>query len=288
VQLVLDAVPAHASVLDLYAGAGLFALPLARRGHQVVAVEANPVAVADGEASRRLNRIPAERCRFIAQPVGGVARRAAAVGVVVMDPPREGCEAAVLDDVFGRIRPTTAVYVSCNPDTLARDLTRVVRHGYDVRSLQPVDMFPHNRAHRDRRGDETFTLMLSWLVEHSPLSRLRDREAELLQLGLIRILVGALCIARLVPNLWVSLYMFPPEAGGAAPALVVRGVLGSRLDRTSDRGLPDAARGASAHRRDAWIRLSTDAASLVTDMASLVLTFLVLGGAGSTRSVMHG
>ena len=143
VQLVLDAVPPHASVLDLYAGAGLFALPLARRGHQVVAVEANPVAVADGEASRRLNRIPAERCRFIAQPVGVVARRAAAVGVVVMDPPREGCEAAVLDDVFGRIRPTTAVYVSCNPDTLARDLTRVVRHDYDVRSLQPVDMFPH-------------------------------------------------------------------------------------------------------------------------------------------------
>ena len=53
---------------------------------------------------------------------------------------------------------------------------------------------------------------------------MRDRDAELLQLGSIRILVGALCIARLVPNLWVSLYMFPPEAGGAAPELVVRGI----------------------------------------------------------------
>jgi 23S rRNA (uracil1939-C5)-methyltransferase len=143
VRLVVDAVPRDGTVLDLYAGAGLFALPLARRGHQVVAVEANPVAVADGEASLRLNRVSTERCRFIAKPVGAVTRRATAMDAVILDPPREGCEAAVLDDVFGRIRPKTAVYVSCNPDTLARDLKRVVRHGYEISSLQPVDMFPH-------------------------------------------------------------------------------------------------------------------------------------------------
>ena len=143
VRLVLEAVPADATVLDLYAGAGLFALPLARRGHHVVAVEANPTAVTDGEASLRLNRIPAERCRFIAKPVGAVTRRRLAAGAVVLDPPREGCEAAVVDDVFGRIRPTTAIYVSCNPDTLGRDLKRAAGYGYEIRSLQPVDMFPH-------------------------------------------------------------------------------------------------------------------------------------------------
>ena len=143
VRLVLEAVPADATVLDLYAGAGLFALPLARRGHQVVAVEANPAAVADGQASLRLNRIPAERCRFTAKPVGAVTRRARGATAVVLDPPREGCEAPVLDDVFGSIRPITAVYVSCNPETLARDLKRVVRHDYEIKSLQPVDMFPH-------------------------------------------------------------------------------------------------------------------------------------------------
>jgi 23S rRNA (uracil1939-C5)-methyltransferase len=143
VRLVLDAVPITATVLDLYAGSGLFALPLAHRGHQVVAVEANPAAVADGEASLRLNRIPDGRCRFIARPVDAVTRRSIGADAVVLDPPREGCEASVLDDVFGRIRPATAVYVSCHPETLARDLTRVVRHGYEVRSLQPVDMFPH-------------------------------------------------------------------------------------------------------------------------------------------------
>jgi 23S rRNA (uracil1939-C5)-methyltransferase len=153
VRLVLDAVPPDASVLDLYAGAGLFALPLARRGHQVVAVEASPAAVADGEASLRLNRIPPERCRFVAKPVRAVTpafagrlrrgRLVPAVSVVILDPPREGCEPSVLDDVFGGIRPGTAVYVSCNPETLARDLKRVVGHGYEVTSLQPVDMFPH-------------------------------------------------------------------------------------------------------------------------------------------------
>jgi 23S rRNA (uracil1939-C5)-methyltransferase len=153
VRLVLDAVPHDAAVLDLYAGAGLFALPLARRGHRVVAVEANPAAVADGEASLRLNRIPPERCRFLAKQAGTVTRASAgrlrrgklvpAESVVILDPPREGCEAVVLDEVFGGIRPSRGVYVSCDPETLARDLKRVVRHGYEITSLQPVDMFPH-------------------------------------------------------------------------------------------------------------------------------------------------
>jgi 23S rRNA (uracil1939-C5)-methyltransferase len=143
VRLVLEAIPHDASVLDLYAGAGLFALPLARRGQGVVAIEANAVAVADGEASLRLNRIPAGRCRFIARPVSAAIRRAGAADAVVLDPPREGCEAVVLDEVFGARHPAVAVYVSCNPDTLARDLARIAGHGYEVRSLQPVDMFPH-------------------------------------------------------------------------------------------------------------------------------------------------
>jgi 23S rRNA (uracil1939-C5)-methyltransferase len=151
VSLVLAAVPPGADVLDLYAGAGLFALPLARRGHRVTAVETSRAAVADGEASLRVSRIPAERCRFVARPVStftaGLARRQSGSGadapVVILDPPREGCEAVVLDDVFGRIRPADAVYVSCNPETLARDLRRITAQGYAIASMQPVDMFPH-------------------------------------------------------------------------------------------------------------------------------------------------
>jgi len=104
-----------------------------------------------------LSRIPPERCRFIAKPVesvmrqppraSGDRRRATSdtrpADVVVLDPPRDGCEASLLDHIFGMHRPVLAVYVSCNPESLARDLALVTSRGYIVRSMQPVDMFPH-------------------------------------------------------------------------------------------------------------------------------------------------
>lgn len=148
VRLVRADVPEGARVLDLYAGCGLFALPLARAGHDVTAVEENHLAVADGEASQRLNRIPDGRCRFIAKRVldflaRTVKVRAASYDTVILDPPREGCEALVLQQVFGALQPARGMYISCNPETLARDLALIVAEGYVIRSLQPVDMFPH-------------------------------------------------------------------------------------------------------------------------------------------------
>jgi 23S rRNA (uracil1939-C5)-methyltransferase len=148
VEQVLTAVPDGASVLDLYAGAGLFALPLALRGHAVVAIEEDRSAVADGEASLRLSRVPDGRCRFIAKPVEialgpgrpSLSRR---FDVVVLDPPRQGCPPAVIDQVFGRRVPARALYVSCDPESMARDLARIAAGGYAIESMQPVDMFPH-------------------------------------------------------------------------------------------------------------------------------------------------
>jgi 23S rRNA (uracil1939-C5)-methyltransferase len=147
VQHVLGAVPAATSVLDLYAGAGLFALPLALRGHTVVAIEENRSAVADGEASLRLSRVPQARCRFIAKPVAAALRSSALItqrfDVVILDPPRQGCERSVLDQLLARSGPKKVVYVSCDPESLARDLARITRCGYEIDSMQPVDMFPH-------------------------------------------------------------------------------------------------------------------------------------------------
>jgi 23S rRNA (uracil1939-C5)-methyltransferase len=144
VRLVVDAIKPPARVLDLYAGAGLFALPLARAGSQVVAVEESREAIADGEASRRLNGIVEQQCQFIPRRVEDALRALRQqFDAVILDPPRSGCSADVITRVFGRLRPALAVYVSCNPEALARDSKAIVRCGYEIVSLQPVDMFPH-------------------------------------------------------------------------------------------------------------------------------------------------
>lgn len=143
VGLVLDAVPPGAEVIDLYAGGGLFAIPLARAGHVVVAVEENPAAVADGEAALRLNPGTRDRCRFIARRAETAAPALKGTDLVVLDPPRDGCSISVLRAVFERLRPPRAVYVSCSPESLAADLKTICGRGYRIRSLQPVDMFPH-------------------------------------------------------------------------------------------------------------------------------------------------
>ena len=148
---VLASIPAAGGsrVLDLYSGAGLFSLPLARRGHRVLAVEENATAVADGEASRQFSRIDQGACRFVRGRVEEALARAereharAPFDTVVMDPPRDGCSAEVLEAVFGRLRPARVIYVSCNPEALARDLATAARAGFAVDSVQPIDMFPH-------------------------------------------------------------------------------------------------------------------------------------------------
>jgi 23S rRNA (uracil1939-C5)-methyltransferase len=154
---VRESVPAGVRVLDLYAGSGLFALPLALAGYEVTAVEENEDAVRDGETNRRLNRIPRDRVTFIRARVEDAFAPASARGrtaapnarlrrdaaVVVLDPPRQGCPPAVLDAVFRRLAPRRAVYVSCNPEALATELPAIVEAGYRILRVQPVDMFPH-------------------------------------------------------------------------------------------------------------------------------------------------
>lgn len=143
VRLVMDAVPPKSRVIDLYSGSGLFAIPLAIADHQVIAVEENRLAVEDGQAALKLNAAAQGRCRFIARPVETALRSLRDADAVVLDPPREGCARIVIQEVFRRMKPTTAVYVSCNPEALAVDLGRILASGYKVVSIQPVDMFPH-------------------------------------------------------------------------------------------------------------------------------------------------
>jgi 23S rRNA (uracil1939-C5)-methyltransferase len=149
VQWVVDHAGEPATALDLYAGAGLFALPLAGRGPRVTAVEENDEAVDDGEASRRFNRIAETACRFVRARAedlaGGRARRAipGAPDLVILDPPRTGCPANVLNWICASLRPRRIIYVSCNPQALATDLRVPLAAGYAIETVQPVDMFPH-------------------------------------------------------------------------------------------------------------------------------------------------
>ena len=143
-RLVLDEAGDTARVLDLYSGSGLFAIPLARQGARVVAVEENRQAVKDAEANLRLNRVPDDTVRLLAARTEDAMPRLSReqFDVVVMDPPRQGCPDAVLDAV-GRLQPRRVVYVSCNPETLAAERGRIERAGYRLSRLQGVDMFPH-------------------------------------------------------------------------------------------------------------------------------------------------
>lgn len=145
VALVLDAVPPTGRVLDLYCGSGLFSLPLAKRGASVTAVEENRTAIEDLNTNVRLNRLDANRIRAISGRVEDVIDRVAATrwDAVVIDPPRDGCAPGVLPAVFEQLAPPRAVYVSCNPDVLARDLPAITEAGYRISRVQPVDMFPH-------------------------------------------------------------------------------------------------------------------------------------------------
>jgi 23S rRNA (uracil1939-C5)-methyltransferase len=130
-------------VLDLYAGAGNFSLPLARLGASVLAVEHDRRACEDGEENARNLGLGA--CRFehgrVAQVVGALADSEERFELAILDPPRSGAAEAL--DALLRLAPDHLIYVSCDPTTLARDLGRLSAR-YGIRCVQPLDMFPHS------------------------------------------------------------------------------------------------------------------------------------------------
>jgi 23S rRNA (uracil1939-C5)-methyltransferase len=137
--LAFDAAPGLA--LDLYAGVGLFTLPLARAFGQVVAVESNPQAAADLAWNVRANGAGNARaaCSSAAEFLRRYAQ--AAPALVVLDPPRAGAEGETLRHLI-RIGFRQVRYVSCHPPTLARDLEVLLRHGYAIERVDLFDLFP--------------------------------------------------------------------------------------------------------------------------------------------------
>ena len=134
---------AGGEALELYAGAGCFTLPLARRFERLVALEASPVAVRDLHANLRDAGIGSARVLgdTLENALESGALEALAPEALVLDPPRAGLpEGAVR--ALARLAPARVVYLSCDPATLARDVALWVAQGYALRSLEGFDLFP--------------------------------------------------------------------------------------------------------------------------------------------------
>ena len=130
-------------VLDAYCGIGTIGLTASGRAKQVVGVELNRDAVRDAIGNARHNNV--KNARFFAADATQWITEAAAAGqradVIFMDPPREGSTPQFIESV-ARMAPKRVVYVSCNPETMARDLALLTAKGYRAEGFTPVDLFP--------------------------------------------------------------------------------------------------------------------------------------------------
>ena len=136
-------------LLDLYCGMGTIGLSMVDHCRELVGVEIVPEAIesAKANAARMGDAVAAKSCFFCAD-AGQAATRLAAEGlhpdVVMLDPPRKGCDEATLSAVV-RMAPRRVVYVSCNPATAARDAAWLEQNDYHAEKVQPVDLFPRTK-----------------------------------------------------------------------------------------------------------------------------------------------
>ena len=131
------------TVIDAYCGTGTIGIFAAKHAKQVIGVELNGDAVADARKNAKRNGV--DNIRFVKADAGAfltdMARAGEHADVVLMDPPRAGSSREFLAAVC-QAAPSRVVYISCNPETQARDLAYLTSHGYRAERAQPVDMFP--------------------------------------------------------------------------------------------------------------------------------------------------
>ncbi|MGL5692475.1 MAG: 23S rRNA (uracil(1939)-C(5))-methyltransferase RlmD, partial [Peptostreptococcaceae bacterium] len=132
------------TVFDIYCGIGTISLFLAQKAKKVYGIEIVEDAIKDAKINANLNNL--NNVEFYVgkaeEVVPKMYKEGKTANVVVVDPPRKGCDEKVLDTIVS-MNPDRVVYVSCNPSTLARDLAYLDEKGYRCLEIQPVDMFPH-------------------------------------------------------------------------------------------------------------------------------------------------
>ena len=137
------------TLLDLYCGMGTIGLSMAGQCRELIGVEIVPEAIESAKANAaRMGEAVAAKSRFFCADAGQAATQLAAEGlhpdIVMLDPPRKGCDEATLSAVV-RMAPRRVVYVSCNPATAARDAAWLEKNGYHAEKVQPVDLFPRTK-----------------------------------------------------------------------------------------------------------------------------------------------
>ena len=137
------------TLLDLYCGMGTIGLSMAEQCRELIGVEIVPEAIESAKANAaRMGETVAAKSRFFCADAGQAATQLAAEGlhpdIVMLDPPRKGCDEATLSAVV-RMAPRRVVYVSCNPATAARDAAWLEQNGYHAEKVQPVDLFPRTK-----------------------------------------------------------------------------------------------------------------------------------------------
>lgn len=133
------------TVFDIYCGIGTISLFLAQKAKKVYGIEIVEDAIKDAKRNAKINNM--DNVEFYVgkaeEVVPKMYKEGKRANVVVVDPPRKGCDEKVLDTIVS-MEPDRVVYVSCNPSTLARDLAYLNERGYKCHEIQPVDMFPHS------------------------------------------------------------------------------------------------------------------------------------------------
>lgn len=132
------------TIVDACCGSGLFSVFLSYYAKNIIGIEINEKSVKYAQINA--GNLGIENVRFIQGDIekvlqGKFMQQGDKIDVIVLDPPRTGCEKAVLRAIAD-LHPVRIIYISCNPATQARDVKNLMEYGYSLKSLQPVDMFP--------------------------------------------------------------------------------------------------------------------------------------------------
>ncbi len=131
-------------VIDAYCGIGTIGIVASKKAGEVIGCEVNPDAIRDAKVNAKINDI--KNIQFICADAGefmlSLKEQGEKCDVLFMDPPRAGSDKKFLSSAVA-LMPEKIVYISCNPETQQRDLNYLVRNGYKVKKIQPVDMFPY-------------------------------------------------------------------------------------------------------------------------------------------------